>query len=135
MNFTSRKLEKLINKAVKREKSVTGKFGVPNIIILEEKKIKRAETELSEIIPRNIDILIENETELVAYDLVTRLRVLRTAFERAVLAYTLVHGKNATVRKLGGTALVNEYVNKILRKVGYQNLNKLKILLENKLFM
>ncbi|MGC9104840.1 MAG: TFIIB-type zinc ribbon-containing protein [Thermoprotei archaeon] len=132
--FTSKRLEKLIKRATKREKSIVGKFAMSNIAILEEKKIKKIEMGLSEIVPRNIEVLIENEMELIAYDLITRLHLLRTAFERAVLAHALVHGKNTTVRKLGGTALANEYVSKILRKVGYQNLNKLKILLENKLF-
>ena len=81
----------------------------------------------------NIEDFLPNELVYIAFDKISRLGILGTQLEKAVLAYYLVFGYEDTLRKLGGDKKARDFINKILRKMGKSTIMSIKVYLDNML--
>ena len=81
----------------------------------------------------NVEDFLPNELVYIAFDKISRLGILGTQLEKAVLAYYLVFGYEDTLRKLGGDKKARDFINKILRKMSKDTIMSIKVYLDNML--
>ena len=81
----------------------------------------------------NIEDFLPNELVYIAFDRISRLGLLTTQLEKAVLAYYLVFGYESTLRKLGGDKKAKDFIDKILKKLNKNIIMSIKIYLDNML--
>lgn len=79
----------------------------------------------------SVEDFLPNELVYIAFDKISRLGILATQLEKAVLAYYLVFGYESTLRKLGGDRRARDFIDKILKKLRKNVIMSIKVYLDN----
>ena len=81
----------------------------------------------------NVEDFLPNELVYIVFDKISRLGLLPTQLEKAVLAYYLVFGYESTLRRLGGDKKAKDFIDKILKKLNKNIIMSIKVYLDNML--